>query len=77
MNLPEKTHQGWHDLVTGRKVSALKSLAVRMLLGRLTLSVQEDSSPENIAASIDQLYEVFAKNAHTPSIQEDLKTIFG
>ncbi len=77
MNMPEKTHTGWHDLVTGSKAPALKSLAVSMLLARLTLSVQEDSSPENIAASIDQLYEVFAQNAHTPSIQEDLKTIFG
>jgi len=77
MDLPEKTHQGWSDIVTGRKVYALKSLAAKMVLDRLTRSVQEDPSAENIAACIDHLYDVFAANAHTPSVQEDLKTIFG
>ncbi len=77
MDVPEKTHKGWEDIVTGRKAYVLKSLAVKMVLGSLTLSVRGDSSPGNIAACIDQLHDVFAKNAHTPSVQEDLKTIFG
>lgn len=77
MKVPEKSHQLWRDIVTGSKVFDLKSLAVKMVLGSLILSVREHPSPENIAAGVDQLHEVFTKNEHSPSIQDDMKTIFG
>jgi hypothetical protein len=38
---------------------------------------QEDPSPDNINASVDQLYAIFANNVNMPSVQDDLKTIFG
>jgi len=77
MQVPDKSHELWRAIVTGAKVFELKSLAAKMVLGSLTHSVRENPTPENIKAGIDQLHEVFAKNAHTPSVQEDLKTIFG
>ena len=77
MSLPDKSRKEWSDIVTGKKTFTLKFLAAKILLGRLTRSVSEDPSAGNIKASIDQLYDVFAKNVHIPSVQEDLKTIFG
>jgi hypothetical protein len=77
MNVPEKSHQLWRDIVTGAKAFELKSLAAKMVLGSLTHSVRENPTPENIEACIGQLHEVFAQNAHAPSVQDDLKTIFG
>jgi len=77
MSLPAKGSKEWSEIVTGKKTFTFKFLATKILLGRLTRSVSENPSPENIRAGIDQLYDVFAKNAHIPSVQEDLKTIFG
>jgi len=77
MSLPAKGSKEWSDIVTGKKTFTFKFLATKILLGRLTRSVSENPSSENIKAGIDQLYDVFAKNAHIPSVQEDLKTIFG
>jgi hypothetical protein len=55
----------------------LKFLAAKILLGRLTRAVKDNPSPDNIKTSIDQLHDIFAQNAHIPSVQNDLKTIFG
>jgi len=77
MSLPAKSRKEWRDLVTGKKTVTLKFLAFKIVLGRLTRSTNENPSPDNIAACIDQLYDVFAKNEHMPSVQEDIKTIFG
>jgi hypothetical protein len=77
MDVPSKTHKGWQDVVTGNKAFQLKFLAAKILLGRLTRAVKDNPSPDNIKTSIEQLYNIFAQNAHIPSVQDDLKTIFG
>lgn len=77
MALPAKSHKGWVDVVTGKNRYQLKFLAAKVLLGRLVGIVQADPSPANIKSAVDQLHEVFDKNQHIPSVQEDLKTIFG
>lgn len=77
MDVPSKSNQAWKDIVTGKKTFQLKFLAAKILLGRLTRSVKEDPSPENINASVDQIYAIFANNVNMPSVQDDLKTIFG
>jgi hypothetical protein len=77
MDVPSKSNKAWQDIVTGKKTYQLKFLAAKILLGRLTRAVKEDSSAENINASVDQLYAIFANNVNMPSVQDDLKTIFG
>ncbi|GFK94478.1 hypothetical protein NNJEOMEG_02323 [Fundidesulfovibrio magnetotacticus] len=77
MSLPAKSSKQWQDVVTGKKAYELKFLAAKILLGRLTRSLSENPSPDNVKAGIDQLYDVYAKNSHIPSVQDDLKTIFG
>lgn len=77
MTVPAKTHKGWANIVTGKAKHQLKSLAAKVLLGRLVSIVQADPSPATINDAISQLHDLFVKNAHIPSVQEDLKTIFG
>ena len=77
MDMPSKSNKTWQDIVTGRKTFQLKFLASKILLGRLVRSAKEDSSPENINKCVDDLYAIFANNIKMPSVQDDLKTIFG
>lgn len=77
MELPGKNDPMWKDIVLGKKSYQLKFLAAKILLGRLTRSVKAEPSPENIQATADQLYAIFANNLNIPSVQDDLKTIFG
>ncbi|EFL52250.1 hypothetical protein DesfrDRAFT_1070 [Solidesulfovibrio fructosivorans JJ]] len=77
MEVPSKSNKTWHDIVTGKKVFQLKFLAAKILLGRLTRSAKDDPSPGNINTCIDQLYDIFVNNKNMPSVQDDLKTIFG
>ena len=77
MDVPSKSNKAWQDIVTGKKTFQLKFLAAKILLGRLTRTVKEDPSPNTISNSVDQIYALFSSNLNMPSVQEDLKTIFG
>ncbi len=77
MDVPPKTKTQWADIVTGKKTYELKFLAAKILLGRLVRSIGSNSSPANIRDGVDQLHALFEKNSASPSVQTDLKTIFG
>jgi hypothetical protein len=77
MDIPNKTNRTWHDIITGKKTFQLKFLATKILLGRLVRAAKEDPSPANISDCIDELYAIFANNIKMPSVQDDIKTIFG
>ncbi|EKO37616.1 MAG: hypothetical protein B193_3711 [Solidesulfovibrio magneticus str. Maddingley MBC34] len=77
MDVPSKSNKAWQDIVTGKRTFQLKFLAAKILLGRLTRTVKEDPSPNTISNSVDQIYALFSSNLNMPSVQEDLKTIFG
>ena len=77
MNVPAKSQKQWADIVTGRKTYELKFLAAKIMLGRLVRSVGPTGSPESIRDHVVQLPAVYEKSAASPSVQADLKTIFG
>lgn len=77
MNIPPKTKPQWAEIVTGKKVYALKFLAAKILLGRLVRTVAGDPSDKNVRDGVDQLHGIYEKNATAPSVVDDLKTIFG
>jgi hypothetical protein len=77
MHIPQQTDPLWADIVTGRKRFALKFLAAKILLGRVMRTVTAVPSSENIRDAVAQLHGIYAKNATSPSVQEDIKTIFG
>ena len=77
MEVQIKSHAGWQDIITGKKTFELKFLAAKIMLGRLVRGVHDNPTPQNIASSIDQLYNLFVQNANSQTVQDDVKTIFG
>ena len=77
MEVPSKSHEGWQDIVTGKKTFELRFLAAKIMLGRLVRGVHDNPTPQNIDLSIDLLYNLFAQNSNSITVQADIKTIFG
>ena len=77
MDVPPKTKPQWADIVTGKKVYELKFLAAKILLGRLVRTTAASPTPANVREAVDQLHTLFEKNSAAPTVQTDLKTIFG
>ncbi len=77
MDVPSKNHEGWYDIITGKRTFELKFLAAKIMLGRLLRGVHDNPTPQNISTSIDQLYNLFAQNTNSRTVQDDIKTIFG
>lgn len=77
MDIPAKTKPQWADIVTGKKTYELKFLAAKIMLGRLVRTISTSPTPANIREGVDQLHGLFEKNSASPSVQLDLKTIFG
>lgn len=77
MDVPSKSKKEWSDLVTGKKTYQLGFFAAKILLGRLMASINDNPDPPNIQLCIEQIYNLYSKNAGSPSAQQDLQTIFG
>jgi hypothetical protein len=77
MNIPPKTKPQWAEIVTGKKTYTLKFLAAKILLGRIVRTVASDPSKANVDNAVNQLFDIYQKNANTPSVAEDMKAIFG
>ncbi|SHO42697.1 hypothetical protein [Desulfopila aestuarii] len=77
MDVPPKNKPQWKDIVTGKKTYELKFLAAKIFLGRAVRTVSADPSPANINDAINNLHALFEKNSAAPTVQTDLKTIFG
>ena len=48
MEVPSKSHEGWQDIVTGKKTFELRFLAAKIMLGRLVRGVHDNPTPQNI-----------------------------
>ncbi len=73
--LPDKSDQRWKELVTGKKKYTFKSLPTKILLGRVVLRAEMDTSPENVTKCVNEVYDYFTKNIKI--VENDLKQIFG
>lgn len=77
MDIPAKNKPQWADIVTGKKTYDLKFLAAKILLGRLVRTIGANPTPNNVREGVDQLHALYEKNSSAPSVQLDLKNIFG
>ncbi len=75
MLLPPANHPIWSDIVTGKTKYEFECLAVKILLGRL--QVQVNNGMQSIENSASELHNFFVKNQKLPSAQRDLTKIFG
>ena len=55
--LPDKSDQRWRELVTGKKKFTIKSLPTKILLGRVVLRAEMDTSPENVNKCVSEVYD--------------------
>lgn len=77
MDVPAKNKPQWADIVTGKKTYDLKFLAAKILLGRLVRDISANPTPTNVRQGVDQLHALYVKNSNSPSVQFDLRKIFG
>ncbi len=77
MTLPPSSHYLWREIVTGAKKHDFKFFAAKMVVGRASIILRNDSSETKIKGFIDELRDVFEKNIKLPKVQQDLITIFG
>ncbi len=77
MNVPDKTNPKWAEIVTGKKNYPLKFLAAKIMLSRIMRTTGANPTPENISASVNELYSLYSANINVPSAQTDIQTIFG
>ncbi|MCE1188161.1 MAG: hypothetical protein LWX56_03390 [Ignavibacteria bacterium] len=73
--VPSTTHPKWKALVCGDTKYEFSSLATKIFMGRVTLSVKSDPSVENVQKKIKEVHEYFLKNEKT--LQNDIHKIFG
>ncbi len=77
MDVPPVSHPAWTNIITGKASHQFEFLAIKFLLGYLTLQVKRDPSPHTIQRSAQELHDIFVRNADLISVQHDLIKIFG
>ena len=77
MDVPPSSHPAWNEIVTGKTSYQFDFLAIKFLLGYLSLQVKRDPSPETIQRSAQEFHDIFVRNADLMSVQRDLTKIFG
>lgn len=76
IRIPGQDHPRWREVILGQKVFNLKYFAVKMLLGRIVWRIAANPSEEMVREAIAQLHAIYIKNASSPTVQEDIRTIF-
>ena len=77
MQLPNKQHPIWQELIRRENHHHFEFLAATLLLGKLNLKCRLDKSPQEMERSIHELSSFFERNSHLPKVQSDLRRVFG
>jgi len=76
MIIPDETDPGWMWAISGQDAPHYELLATKILLGRLTIIYEMDSSIETTRKSVAELRAYFVRNMDVPKAMTDLKAIF-
>lgn len=77
MTIPPATDIVWKDILLKKKTYDFEFLALKMLLGRLTMEVERDPSQENLVKCTTQLHDLLVKNEKLPTANRDIQKIIG
>jgi hypothetical protein len=77
MTIPPATDIVWKDILLKKKTYDFEFLALKMLLGRLTMEVERDPSQESLAKCATQLHDLLVKNEKLPTANRDIQKIIG
>lgn len=75
MNLENIPEQIWKDILTGKTEKQFDFLAFKILLSRLKLQMQHDSSPQMVSRYIQDMKTFFNQNQLIPKAKRDLEKI--
>jgi hypothetical protein len=75
MIIPDESNTCWIRAISGEEFPKFELLATKIILGRLTLIYEMDSSPETAHKCIAELRNFFIWNKDLPKAQADLKKI--
>lgn len=67
----------WRDLIAGKVTIDFEFLAAKILQSTLTRTFAKDPSAEKLEKCARDLRQLFIQNADLPSVQRDLKKVFG
>lgn len=73
--IPGISDPRWKQLVKGEKEYAFSGFAVKMLMGKIRIKIQLDSSEGSVQESIKEAHEFFSENEEL--IESDIELIFG
>ena len=73
--LPALSHQAWRELIVGNNPVVSSRFGFNLLLTNNRLHYRRGQSEENLAHSVEQLYDYLSK--YEGLYQDELKTIFG
>lgn len=76
MEVPPVSHPVWRDIVFGKTRYQFEFLATKFLLRYLNEQVKRDPSPRTIQKCVEDLHNIFARNADLWAVQNDLWHIF-
>jgi hypothetical protein len=71
--LPLSSHRCWKDIVTGKIDKKWDSLALKIMMTRISNDIRQDSSPATIEKFAKEVRAFFEKNAY--AAQRDLQKI--
>ena len=73
--MPAKTAQVWQDVATGKIAKPWESLALKIMMTRITAETKRDPTPATIQKCAEEIYSFFEKNIKIA--QNDLAGIVG
>ncbi len=77
MFIPPSSNVVWTDLITGKMRCEFEFLALKILLGRISLVLASDQKPETIQKCADDVRNLLSQNVKLASVQRDLYKILG
>jgi len=75
--IPGPSNPNWEKVIAGEIKPNIEFLGTKILLGRLILQYQGNSSAGTIRNCIIELKNFLEKNLNVPKVQADIKSIFG
>jgi|WetSurMetagenome_2_1015567.scaffolds.fasta_scaffold1790649_1 hypothetical protein len=75
MTVPASSHPIWKDVLNGKIKHDFQFLALKMMLGRIQITLKADPSQAQYAKCVEDLRNLLMQNANHPKVQNDLSML--
>lgn len=77
LNLPPPSSPTWKAIIEGRINENVSSFGLKIMLRRLKSKLDRRNDPQTLEACIEELQTFFRESGDLPSVQHDIKVLFG